>query len=104
MAVGELTSGPGIAPGYLSAPPPIYPPQARRERQEGIVLLAVLVSERGTPTDVNVVNSSGYPLLDRAAMDTVRRWQFVPARIGNRVVSATAEVPIRFSLSDARAF
>jgi protein TonB len=103
-AAGERSSGPSVAPGYRSAPPPPYPAEARRRRQEGVVLLAVAVNERGTALSVDVKASSGHPLLDRAAIDTVSQWQFLPARIGGRAVAAVAEVPIRFSLSGSSVF
>jgi len=101
---GTGIAAPDLAPGYLNTPPPIYPDEALRRRQEGVVLLAVAVDERGATANVSVMTSSGYPLLDRAAMDTVRRWQFVPARVGDRAVAVTAEVPIRFSLSGTAVF
>jgi len=42
--------------------------------------------------------SSGSPRLDQAALDTVKRWRFVPARQGDQSVAAWVVVPISFSL------
>ena len=42
--------------------------------------------------------SSGSDRLDRAALDAVRRWKFVPARLGDTPVDAWVLVPIAFSL------
>jgi protein TonB len=80
---------------------PIYPATSRRLGEEGVVRLKVLVDERGRPHDVVVASSSGFPRLDQAAVDAVRRWRFEPATDGNRAVSAWGAVSIRFKLENA---
>lgn len=77
-----------------SNPRPEYPAQARRERQEGVVFVAVEIDSDGKPVDVALERTSGFPLLDAAALRGVRRWRFEPASSG----TSHAEVPIRFSL------
>ena len=89
-------------PRYRSNPAPDYPVPSRRRQEEGIVLLNVLVRPDGLPATVSLNRSSGYPLLDRAALDAVNRWTFEPARAAGVPVSSTILIPIRFSLSDAR--
>jgi protein TonB len=44
--------------------------------------------------------SSGFPLLDEAAIAAVRRWTFEPARIDGRAVASQVVVPVRFSMSN----
>jgi protein TonB len=81
------------------APAPSYPPQALRLRQEGLVMLRVLVDEAGRPAEVAVEASSGFRLLDEAAMKIVRkRWHFVPATRDGAPVQAWALVPVSFEL------
>ena len=63
------------------APPPYYPPAAKAAKQQGKVLLNVDVDAAGNVTGVSVKESSGYPLLDDAAMQAVRVWKFEPARV-----------------------
>jgi protein TonB len=84
---------------YLDNPPPAYPPAARRAREQGRVLLRVLVSADGRAITVEVAQGSGSALLDEAAVDAVRRWRFVPARRGDVAVQAHVQVPIVFSLT-----
>jgi len=84
---------------YLSNPKPDYPPDARRQRQEGVVLVNVEVGADGRAGDVSVGRSSGFPLLDDAAVRAVRRWLFEPARAGGVPVASRVEVPVRFSLA-----
>jgi protein TonB len=81
---------------------PVYPPTSRRMGEEGVVRLKVLVDERGRPHDVVVLNSSGFPRLDQAAVEAVHRWRFEPASDGTHTLSAWSAVSIRFRLQDAK--
>lgn len=85
---------------YLDNPKPAYPSLSRRLGEEGRVVMRVRVSAAGLPLEVALHAGSGSARLDQAAMDTVRRWKFVPARLGNETVAATVLVPIVFSLKD----
>jgi protein TonB len=90
----------GLArPAHGSNPKPPYPLAARRLGVEGVVTLEVLVRPDGTPAEVHVRRSSGSPLLDESALDTVRsRWRFIPARRGDVAVESRVTFPIRFRL------
>jgi len=83
---------------YLANPKPSYPALSRRLGEEGKVILRVQVAASGLPLAVEVQAGSGSERLDRAALDAVRRWRFVPARRGSAAVAATVLVPITFSL------
>lgn len=87
-------------PNYLKNPPPAYPEAARRLGQEGLVVLIVKVSRSGVPDAVEVKQSSGFSLLDEAAVRSVRRWKFHPAKIGTLPIESVVEVPIRFQLKE----
>jgi len=84
---------------YLRNPAPDYPPMARRHGEQGRVMLRVLVGADGDPREIVVKTSSGFERLDRAAQETVRRWRFVPARMGTVAVDAWVIVPIVFALA-----
>jgi protein TonB len=88
--------------GYLINPKPVYPPEARKRRQEGLVILHAFLSGDGLPQRVEIAQSSGYSLLDAAALDAVRQWRFAPARLGNLALASQIEVPIRFKLLDSK--
>ena len=77
---GDPIVPPSFNAEYLDNPAPIYPPAARRLREQGRVLLLVEVAPDGLPRQVNLASSSGSPRLDEAALDAVRRWRFVPAK------------------------
>lgn len=78
-------------------PLPSYPEIARQEGQQGLVVLAITVNDTGIITDVQVKESSGYPLLDRAAKDWVKRHWIIPPAGGAR----NYEAPINFRLTKA---
>lgn len=84
---------------YLKNPPPHYPENARRKKQQGTVLLNVLVAASGLPKSVAIDKSSGIGALDSAALEAVRQWKFIPARRGSEIVEARVQVPIKFKLN-----
>jgi protein TonB len=85
-------------PLYADNPPPRYPRSARRRGHQGTVLLAVHVSAEGRVEGLKVQTSSGFTVLDRAALEAVRNWRFESGRRGDRPVAMWVEVPIRFEL------
>lgn len=85
-------------PLYRENPSPAYPGLARRRGYEGVVLLDVLVSAEGRVGELRVARSSGYSLLDRAAVEAVDGWRFEPGRRGGRPVAMRVRVPVRFRL------
>jgi protein TonB len=89
---------PVFSADYLNNPPPAYPRAAKRDNVEGKVLLEALVAVTGEPKKVEVVESSGSSLLDKAALKAVQEWRFVPARKGTQLVEAGVLVPIEFAL------
>lgn len=105
----EVTATPEPAPpvpitpprfdaAYLRNPAPPYPPLARRMREQGKVVLRVLVSTEGLAERVDLKSSSGSARLDHSALATVKDWKFVPARQGGQAVAAWVLVPIVFAL------
>jgi protein TonB len=87
-------------PDYRHNPEPPYPLAARRRRQEGVVLLSVKVSAQGRALRVELKQSSGVIVLDKAAIQAVRGWEFSPAQVGSAPVDSEIEVPVRFKLTE----
>jgi protein TonB len=96
----DIVEPPHFNVAYLNNPRPAYPPIARKLGLEGLVLLRVEVSAKGTPEKILIAQSSGAPLLDEAAMRAVQGWTFVPARRGETPIAHPVEVPIRFQLKN----
>ncbi|HTB84596.1 MAG TPA: energy transducer TonB [Candidatus Sulfotelmatobacter sp.] len=85
-------------PNYLKNPDPVYPELARRRHQEGLVLLDVTVTTRGHVAQIKLKKSSGFALLDDAALQAVSNWEFEPARLGPLALESEITVPVRFEL------
>jgi TonB family protein len=84
---------------YGESPAPAYPERARRENQQGTVMLRVLVAADGSVERIEIAQSSGFDALDQAATEVVRtRWRFVPAKRAGATVASWVIVPIRFAL------
>ena len=91
----DATSDPWPVAGN---PPPRYPRVARRRQYEGRVLLEVRVGADGAARGITIVESSGYPVLDRAAARAVRDWRFRPARVRGTARNGRLRVPVVFRL------
>ncbi|SMF51340.1 energy transducer TonB [Pseudogulbenkiania subflava] len=84
--------------GYLDNPKPRYPALSLELNETGTVRVRVQVSAEGRALDVSLAQSSGYPRLDRAALEAVRQWRFVPARRGQEAIPFNFIVPVDFSI------
>jgi len=60
------------------------------------------VAARGVG-QMEVEKTSGYALLDEAAMETVRLWRFKPARKGRVAVTCRVNIPVDFNYRRAAA-
>ncbi len=85
-------------PLYRQNPPPRYPRSARRRGYEGSVILEVNVLRDGSVGDLRVLISSGYSVLDKAAVKSVNKWLFEPGLRGDQPVDMWVRVPIRFKI------
>jgi len=77
----------------LSAPRPEYPPEARKHHWVGVGWFAMHVDEpTGVVASVEMLQSTGHEILDRACLDALKRWRFVP-HSGLKIV----KTPITFT-------
>lgn len=87
-----------VGPRYKQNSPPGYPPSARRMGYEGLVLLKVLVGTNGRVDGLEVLQSSGYAVLDQAALSSVKKWVFEPGTEGGKKQKMWVKIPVRFEL------
>lgn len=80
-------TAPRVDASWRGNTPPPYPGAARRMGDEGEVRLDVHVGADGSVLEVRLRQSSGSPLLDRTAIETVRRWRFDPATVDGQPVA-----------------
>jgi protein TonB len=83
---------------YIKPPQLEYPAIARRMREEGKVMLRVLVNTDGRPERAEVQTSSGSSRLDEAAKRAAMRAVFKPHIENGRPVAVYALIPINFQL------
>ena len=88
----------GVA--LLSHPKPAYPLPALRDREQGTVFVLAQVDVTGRVSDARVARRSGSSILDRAAMNEVRHWQFEPALHNGQPIVASVQVPVSYRLQD----
>lgn len=94
----EVMPGGGVLPAspddrFRNRPPP-YPDAAARRREQGLVAVVIHVGADGRATGVDVTRSSGYPVLDQAAVRAALSWRFRPAMRGAQPVPF--DLPFRF--------
>jgi protein TonB len=83
---------------YLHNPPPEYPPMSVRRGEQGQVLLKVLIGADGLPQKVELLSSSGFERLDKAALEAAMRWRYVPGKRGGVAEAMWYQVPMVFNL------
>jgi periplasmic protein TonB len=86
-------------PNKLPAnPEPPYPLDAWQAGREGRVTLRVSIAATGLVEKAEVAQTSGWASFDDAALTTISRWRFEPARRGGLPVSFEVLIPVRFQL------
>lgn len=75
---------------------PVYPAIAQSARVEGIVIVEAIIGVDGRVAEARVLRS--IPLLDQAALDAVRQWQFTPTLLNGVPVQVVMTVTVVFSL------
>jgi protein TonB len=79
---------------------PVYPRTSRRRGEAGTVTLSIEVLATGNAGAIIVLQSSGYPRLDKAACTAAKKTTFVPAKQSGRNIDSTIELPFTFNLTD----
>lgn len=89
---------PDSGAAYLDNPRPPYPALSRRLGEQGRVVLRVWVEADGRPGRIELRSGSGFERLDRAALQTVQRWRFLPGKKAGVPEAMWVEVPLQFVL------
>ena len=75
---------------------PYYPPEAQAAGVQGIVIMEAVIDRDGYVRDARVLRS--VPILDQAATDAVRQWQFTPTLLNGVPVEVIMTVTVNFTL------
>lgn len=84
--------------GYLHNPTPPYPPLSARLGETGRVVYKVWIGPDGKAQRAELVSSSGFSRLDKAAYETVMRWRYVPGKRNGVPETMPVNVPISWEL------
>lgn len=99
----QVEQAPVIPPsadaGQLNNPAPAYPSLSRRLREEGVVLLEILIKADGTVSEIKLKKSSGHKRLDDTATKAVAKWRYQPATQGGMAIDYWYEQPVEFALN-----
>ena len=95
-AVYELGDG-VTAPKPVYAPNPEYSEKARKQKINGVVVLAMTVTAEGNVRDIKVIKSLD-PGLDKQAIAAVRTWKFEPATKDGKPVAVHLKTETDFRL------
>jgi protein TonB len=94
---GAVRVGGTIAePTKLRHVNPVYPDIAKQARVQGVVILEATISPTGKVGDVKVLR--GVPLLDEAALEAVRQWEYSPTLLNGVPVPVIMTITVRFRL------
>lgn len=95
---GMLRVGGAIhEPRKIRSVPPIYPAAAQAAHVSGVVILEVVVDAGGNVAGTQVLRS--VPMLDAAAIDAVRQWQYIPTRVNGVPTPVLMTVTVNFTLN-----
>lgn len=97
-AVVAPTTPASFDAAYLNNPTPNYPPISRRLEEQGTVTLDVFVDKDGQAQNVVIKKTSGFERLDSAALATVKKWKFSPAKQDENLIASWVQVPVKFML------
>lgn len=89
---------PSTALRYLVPPAQVYPLASRRVREQGTVVLRLVVDAQGLPQQVSLHHSSGFPRLDEQALQALRAARFAPHTVNGTAVAWTALAPLAYEL------
>ena len=79
---------------------PVYPKLARKKNWSGVVILNLSISTTGAVMEVKIIKSSGYQILDQAAIAAVQAWRYQPATTAGLAVVSEKSVKLQFKLED----
>ena len=75
---------------------PVYPEAARSGRVQGMVIVEATIGANGKVIDTKVLRSVA--MLDQAALDAVRQWEFTPTLLNGSPVPVVMTVTVNFKL------
>ena len=89
---------PSSVAAYLQNPRPPYPAMSWRLNEQGTVRLNVLIGPDGLAQKAEIRQSSGFERLDKAALETVMKWRYLPGKRDGVPEAMWFVIPLVFAL------
>lgn len=77
---------------------PKYPDLARERGEQGAIRLKLGINAKGLVENIEILSSTGFKLLDEAAIKAVKAAKFIPAQIEGEAVFSISEIKLEFKL------
>jgi TonB family protein len=84
------------APKKIKDVKPAYPEEAQFARAQGVVIIEATIDANGRIAGARVLKS--VPMLDEAALDAVKQWEFEPTMVNNVAVPVIMTVTVNFAM------
>jgi TonB family protein len=81
----------------ISQPHPIYPPDAKAARIQGVVQLSAVIGKDGSIQKLEVI--SGHPLLVPSALEAVQQWKYQTTLLNGNPVEVATQIDVNYTLS-----
>ncbi len=89
---------PVTQPNFAVQAAHVYPPEAARRHQQGTIVLMLYINGSGALDKIEIVKSSGFPLLDEAAIREMKLSKFQPATDGAIQIRSRAQASVTYRL------
>jgi protein TonB len=83
-------------PTKIKDVPPLYPRIAQAARVQGVVIIEATIGPTGRVQDASILRS--IPLLDAAALEAVRQWEYTPTLLNGMPVPVLMTITVNFTL------
>ncbi len=83
-------------PQPMRTPPPVYPQDMKAQGVSGMVVLDIVIDDKGNVTQAEVVKSTA-DAFNAPSVEAVSKWVFKPARKDGSAVWVRLRLPVKFS-------
>jgi TonB family protein len=94
---GKMAISSGVSQGMVRTKVAVnYPPIAKAARVHGAVVLQAVIGKDGHVSELHVI--SGPPMLQQAALDSVKQWTYEPFLLNGEVMEGLTTVNVEFQI------
>ena len=83
----------------LEYTPPRYPMESRRKKEQGTVMLRLLIGTDGRVADISIAQSCGFERLDQALLQAAKKWRWQPMIRNGQPVEVRGVLPFTWALT-----